>query len=57
MPIKHRAFRLARNNFIDSNDKIKDFITYSDMLKLYDIETNRIDEDARKSFLKSEIMK
>ena len=57
MPIKHRAFRLARNNFIDSNDKIKDFITYSDMLKLYDIETNRIDEDARKSFLKTEIMK
>lgn len=57
MPIKHRAFRLARNDFIDSNDEIKSIITYSDMEKLYDIETNNINDDARKSFLKTEIMK
>lgn len=53
---KYRAFRLAWNDFIDSNDEIKNIITYSDMEKLYDIETNNIDDDARKSFLKTEIM-
>ena len=57
MQTKYIAFRLAWNKFMEYNDNIKNIITYEDMIKLYNTETNNIDEVARKSFLETDIMK
>lgn len=55
--VKDRALKLAWDEFIESNDEIKNIVTYADMLKLYNVDTNKIDEEARQSFLETDIMK
>lgn len=54
--VKQLAFSRARGNFIKSNSIIKDF-SPDDMRLIFDIETHRINEDARKEFLDKDIMK
>ena len=53
---KQKAFGIAWKKFVDSNNEIKDIITPEDMRNLYNVDTNSIDEDSRKEFLKSDIM-
>ena len=53
---KQKAFWIAWENFTKSHEEIEGIITPEDMRNLYNTETNNIDEDARKEFLKSETM-
>lgn len=55
--VKDRALKLAWDEFIESNDEIKNIVTYPDILKLYNVDTNKIDEASRKTFLETDIMK
>ena len=54
---KQRAFGIAWKNFKESNKEIKDIVTAYDMRNLYNTNTNSIDEQARKEFLETDIMK
>lgn len=54
---RNRAFWIAWKKFINSHSKIAEIITDKEMRRLYNTETNIIDENARKEFLKSDIMK
>ena len=53
---KQKAFWIAWKNFKESNRDIDDVFSPEDMRKLYNTSTNSIDENARKEFLKSDIM-
>lgn len=55
---KQKAFWIAWENFKESNEEIEDIITPDQMSWLYIVEWNNIsfDEDARKEFLKTDIM-
>ena len=54
---KQRAFGIAWRNFKESNKEIKDIITADNLRKLYNTSTNSIDEQARKNFLETDIMR
>ena len=54
---KQKAFGIAWKNFKESNKEIEDIVTADDMRKLYNTNTNSIDEQARKEFLETDIMK
>ena len=54
--VKQRAFLIAWERFKKSNSGIGDIVTPEDMRKLYNVETNTIDEDAWREFLNSDIM-
>ena len=53
---KQRAFWIARSNFKNSNNWIENIVTPENMRDLYSVENNDINENARKTFLGSDIM-
>ena len=55
--IKRRAFWIAWNKFLKTNEKMKEIITLENMHHLYNENTNTIDKSEREKFLKSDIMK
>lgn len=53
---KQRAFWMAWKDFENSNKEIEDIITEEDMRRLFNTESNTINEEARNNFLESDIM-
>ena len=53
---KQRAFWLAWKSFKDNYPEIEEIITPEDMRKLYNTDSNTINEEARNQFLENDIM-